>query len=330
YAAARPEWYFMFLFQWLKYFPAGMEVVGAILIPTVVVATIAAMPLLGRWQLGRSFNLALTFGVVGAIGLLTWQAYSQDGTDEDFLAAQSGAAAAASRAVELAEGPEGIPAPGALALLRTDPYTQGPRLFAENCASCHTYEGHDGLGRLPEDEPSASDLHRFGSRDWLEGLLDPDRVATTEYFGGTEHRSGRMARYVQRGIAHFDHEEQLQLASVIKALSAEAGLGYQSGAEEADQEEIAEGRALIQTEEMRCTECHEFQGVVEEQRGPSLTGYGSRPWMLRMVTDPTDPELYGDNNDRMPSFGVEGILSEQQIGLIVDWIREDWYRRPDS
>ena len=44
YAAARPEWYFMFLFQWLKYFPAGTEVIGAIVIPGLVVTLVALMP----------------------------------------------------------------------------------------------------------------------------------------------------------------------------------------------------------------------------------------------------------------------------------------------
>ena len=33
YSAARPEWYFLFLFQFLKYFPGGTEVWGAIVIP---------------------------------------------------------------------------------------------------------------------------------------------------------------------------------------------------------------------------------------------------------------------------------------------------------
>ncbi|HWN95226.1 MAG TPA: menaquinol-cytochrome C reductase, partial [Methylomirabilota bacterium] len=30
YSAARPEWYFLFLFQFLKYFPGHTEIIGAI------------------------------------------------------------------------------------------------------------------------------------------------------------------------------------------------------------------------------------------------------------------------------------------------------------
>ena len=35
--------------------------------------------------------------------------------------------------------------------------TQGPKLFAKNCASCHRYEGHNGLGLAVKDAQAASD-----------------------------------------------------------------------------------------------------------------------------------------------------------------------------
>jgi quinol-cytochrome oxidoreductase complex cytochrome b subunit len=34
----RPEWYFIFLFQLLKYFPGNLEVIGVIIIPSIVIA----------------------------------------------------------------------------------------------------------------------------------------------------------------------------------------------------------------------------------------------------------------------------------------------------
>jgi ubiquinol-cytochrome c reductase cytochrome b subunit len=47
----RPEWYFLGLFQLLKYFPGRLEVVGAIVIPGVVVTALLLLPWLDR---GRS------------------------------------------------------------------------------------------------------------------------------------------------------------------------------------------------------------------------------------------------------------------------------------
>ena len=325
YAAARPEWYFMFLFQWLKYFPAGTEVIGAIVIPGVVVTLVALMPLAGRWRLGHRFNLGLTGAVLSGVALLTWLAYAQDRADPDFVFAQTNAEAEADRAVELASGGGGIPAEGALALLRADPLTQGPRLFAERCASCHTYDGHDGLGRpLPEPQ-TAADLKRFASREWLEGLLDPERVATPEYFGNTEFARGRMVRMVQRRVAGFTHDQQTDLAKVIKAVSAQAALPYQAEADEADRAEILEGVALISSASVGCTECHEFQDVVDDPIGPVLTGFGSREWLADFIRDASHPRFYGDSNDRMPAFGPEQILSDEEIRLLTDWLREDWH-----
>ena len=202
--------------------------------------------------------------------------------------------------------------------------TQGPRLFADKCASCHTYDGHDGTGRPLAEPQTAADLKRFASREWLTGLLDPDRVATLEYFGGTEFARGRMVRMVQSRVAGFDADRREQLAKVVKALSAQAALSYQAAADEADREDIAEGVALISSASIRCTECHEFQGVVEEPRGPLLTGFGSREWLAAIIRDASHARFYGDRNDRMPAFGPDEILSDIEIALLADWLREDW------
>ena len=326
YAAARPEWYFMFLFQWLKYFPAGMEVLGAVAIPGLVLGFVALMPLLGRWRLGHRFNLGLGAAVLTGAALLTWQAYRQDGRDSEFAFAKESAEAEAARAAELALGPEGIPPAGALAMLRSDPWSRGPKLFADRCASCHAFDGHDGRGRWLADPPTAPDLSGFAGREWIAGLLDPDRVATREYFGGTAFARGRMVRMVQRRVAGFDHGQQQELAKVVKALSAQAALPYQAAVDSADQSEIAEGEALIRSESMGCTECHEFQGVVDVPRGPVLTGYGSREWLLGIIGDPAHPAFYGERNDRMPAFARDGVLTPDEVGLLADWLRQDWYR----
>jgi len=44
----RPEWYFLFLFQLLKYFPGKLEVVGVVLIPAIVIILLFLLPVLDR------------------------------------------------------------------------------------------------------------------------------------------------------------------------------------------------------------------------------------------------------------------------------------------
>lgn len=330
YSAARPEWYFLFLFQWLKYFPAGWEVVGAHVIPGLIVGLVAAMPIIGNWRLGHRFNVGVMVALLAGVGMLTWLAKAQDAEEPAFIEAKLEAEHRAERIRELASSPDGIPPEGGLALLRSDPLTQGPEIFAASCASCHRFNGHDGLGDIPVDPPSAADLAGYGSREWIAGLLDADRVDTDEYFGATEHARGRMVRFVQRGLTQLSEEERAELLpKVVAALSAEAGLPAQEEEDAAEAEIIAEGREIMQSEQVNCVRCHLFRGVGEDDDAPVLTGWASREWMMGMVHDPTQERYYGENNDGMPSFGADEELSQQQIGLVVDWLRGDWYEAPE-
>src|SRR3972149_2097109 len=44
----RPEWYFLFLFQLLKYFPGELEVVGVVVLPTIAIILLFLLPFLDR------------------------------------------------------------------------------------------------------------------------------------------------------------------------------------------------------------------------------------------------------------------------------------------
>ncbi len=325
YAAARPEWYFLFLFQLLKYFPGRSEILGAMVLPSLVLFLVFLMPFLGRWRLGHRFNLGFLVALIAGVAGLTWLAVRADQANPGYVAAVAQARIDAERARVLARGPSGVPSDGAVALLRLDPKTQGPRLFSRNCASCHRFDGHDGLGQGSTEPQSASDLAHFASRAWLTGLLDPRRVATTNYLGATKYRDGKMVRFVAKHVAGLDGTGREQLVKVIQAVSAEAGLPAQRVEEAREAAEIEEGRRLIATDSMRCTECHQFRKVDEDATAPSLTGYGSREWLVGIISNPKHERYYGKRSERMPAFGTDKILTERAIGLIADWLRGDWY-----
>lgn len=326
YSAARPDWYFLFLFQFLKYFPGESEVLGAFVIPGLVFAVIALMPFIGRWKLGHRFNVLFLFTLLAGAGALTVAVLKEDRANPTYVQAVRQAEHEAARVRELAGSPAGIPVAGAVTLLRNDPLTQGPKIFSAHCASCHRYEGHDGLSMKPKGAQSASDLKGFASREWLAGLLDPARVATTNYFGATTHLKGKMVKFVNDRVAAFTPEKKEQLAKVIIAVSAEAGLPLQREADSRDAALIDEGRTFF-SEGVSCSNCHQFRAKDEEATAPDLTGYGSREWLTRFISDPSHPDLYGERNDRMPAYGRDGMLSEHEIGLVADWLRGEWYRR---
>ncbi len=330
YDAARPEWYFLFLFQLLKYFPGESEIWGAIYLPGLIAIVFVLMPLIGRWRMGHRLNVAAVFAMVGVAGVLTVLAKWDDlygPRSAEYAAAVALAEHDATRVMELAGAPTGIDPRGAVALLREDPLTQGPKLFAMHCASCHRYDGHDGLGRTPADEPSAPDLHGFAGRQWLTGLLDPAHIATPAYFGNTAFADGDMVRTVKR-FDMEDEEEVAEIRLIVNALSAEAKLPSQAAIEAAENEDDLElGRELIGPDGFDCTQCHRFHGQ-GSAKAPDLTGYGSRQWTIDFIANPAHERFYGEKNDRMPAYLDDTVLTPQQIALIVDWLRGEWYTAP--
>jgi ubiquinol-cytochrome c reductase cytochrome b subunit len=324
YSAARPEWYFLFLFQFLKYFPGTTEIWGALFFPGLVMAILFAMPFIGRWKLGHRFNIGFSFALLAGAALLTYLAVNADQKNTIYRNAVADAERSSERVRVLAESPKGIPPTGAASLLHDDAFIQGPRLFAQNCASCHRYGGTDGLGVIPKGEPQASDLKGFASRAWLTGLLDPAQVASLHYFGGTAFKDGKMVKFVKDDVSTFSAEEKAALVKVIAAVSAEAQLPAQKALDARDAAVITEGRKLITTQ-ISCTDCHQFREPAPDLTAPDLTGYGSREWLTSFLTDPAQHRFYGTRNDRMPAFGKSGMLDPHAMGLIADWLRGDWY-----
>ncbi|HEX9680060.1 MAG TPA: c-type cytochrome, partial [Anaerolineales bacterium] len=70
----RPEWYFLFLFQMLKYFPGQLEVIGVVVLPTLGAILLLALPFLDRsarrHPLARPWvSAGAAVAVVGVVGL---------------------------------------------------------------------------------------------------------------------------------------------------------------------------------------------------------------------------------------------------------------------
>jgi ubiquinol-cytochrome c reductase cytochrome b subunit len=72
----RPEWYFLFLFQALKFFPGHLEAVAAIILPGLAVLLLMAVPLLDRGPkrhpLDRPFWTLLGLASLAGFAALTW------------------------------------------------------------------------------------------------------------------------------------------------------------------------------------------------------------------------------------------------------------------
>lgn len=313
---ARPEWYFLFLFQLLKYVPAFW---GAVIIPAFLGLWMFLTPFIGKSKGGHQFNVGFWWVLIAGSAALTGMAISEDQANLKHGAAIEEANWQAERVIKIADS-EGIPPAGAVTLLRKDPQNQGRRLFASHCASCHRYNGHDGRG-FPVDEPqSAADLAGFASVEWITELLDYDHYVSEKYFGGTKFKDGTMARKV---LAKYTEEEEKLLPEIAKLLADGAELPYEEKLDENTREELL---SLYYNDDLKfedgraCIECHDIDSE-DEGSAPDLTGYGSREWLIAFIENPEDKRFYGKKNDRMPCYGRDGKLKDEEIAILVDWIR---------
>jgi len=327
---ARPEWSFRGLYQLHELLSAWPEIVSIMVIPGLVVLLFVVMPWIGKNLAGRALNIVLALVIVGGAGVLTWQSYTEDAKNEKYQAALQAGREQAARVKELAESPEKIPVSGALTLLRNDAKTQGPRLFNQYCASCHDYSGSVPVVTRPE-KPTAADLCGYASRRWLAEFMEVKGISGPRFFGNTKFRHGKMYEFVKDTFTDYKPEEKEQ---IIQALSHEAGLKSQRDADAADRIKIAAGTQLIKE---NCSGCHAFHDKRgDEGKGPTLTGYGSREWIIRIIGNPAHEDFYGKQNDRMPQFVVsatdakKNLLSPHELELLVDWLRGEWYEAEEK
>jgi ubiquinol-cytochrome c reductase cytochrome b subunit len=313
---ARPEWYFLFLFQLLKYVPAFW---GAVIIPVFLVGWMFLQPFIGKSKAGHQINVGFWWALIAGSVFLTFLAVSEDQANIKHGAAIEEAKWQADRVIEIANA-EGIPPLGAVSLLRTDPENQGRRLFAAHCASCHRYNGHDGRGYPVDDPQSAADLAGFASTAWVTELLNYDHYVSAKYFGGTKFKDGTMARKV---LAKYTDEENKLLPEIARLLADEANLPYEAKLDEDTRDELL---SLFYNDDLHfedgraCIDCHDIDSE-DEGSAPDLTGYGSREWLIAFIENPEDSRFYGKKNDRMPCYGRDDKLKPEEIEILVDWIR---------
>jgi ubiquinol-cytochrome c reductase cytochrome b subunit len=283
---ARPEWYFLWLFELLKVLPGRFEGVLVLGFSLATALFLAALPLVdrapsasprGRWP---HFLVALV--IAGVVGGLTLKSKIEDARDPGVAVQERAAAEETRRAFTLAA--KGIPPGGASDLYLNDPLERGKRLFAAQCQSCHAIDGRGGT--------SAPDLSGYLSRAWVRGVIaDPTQP---RYFGRTK----------VTGMDPTDAtpEELDVLTDFVLAL--------------ADKPEGPPGRGLDLYEEKGCHTCHAL-GKEDPLPGPTLAGYGSRAWIVGAILHPAAASYYGDQN-QMPEFA--GKLTDEQVDDLLVYI----------
>lgn len=341
----RPEWYFLFLFQLLKYFPGNLEVIGVIVLPVMALTFLILLPYTdkSRWRHWSARPVVSTITIAMLAGAT-------------FLTAQSLLEAAP---------------PGSV----TEAGDRTAALYVSNCAGCH--------GSKVEVSPG-SDLFAVISAGTHEGMppwnadLSADEIDAMVGF----ILAPRGSEVFASSCSQCHAAEQLIEADAIELRNAlETGSTYPPHAEfdlaewsdtltAAEQGQLLnfltapDGQRLW---DQQCSSCHgrsvAFEGSESALRDVVVKGGGHLDMpafaltmteadiqtLARYVIDPTAPgaDLFAANcstchatavptaaslpeavdaiarggaHENMPVWG--DILTDEQIGALVAYINE--------
>jgi ubiquinol-cytochrome c reductase cytochrome b subunit len=298
---ARPEWYFLFLFQLLKYFEGPLQIVATVLLPGAVAVTLFALPWIDRSPTRRPRSRWQVLSIVGllmaGVTALTALAMVEDSSNETYQKGLVLAEKEAERSRALAK--QGVPPAGGLALLDNDPRLKAHLLFKQNCASCHDAESKDRLG------PVIGPGH--GDRAWFKAFI---RNPNADQFWGRTKLSK-----TEGAMKPFDQMPDADLDAVVELLYSE------SGAKDVDEAKRKKGLTVFET---ACSDCHAREEGMPGSSAPGLAGVGSRTFFLSFITNPKSALHMGAEPDRseMPRFDKDLTLAERDLlaGYLV-WLR---------
>jgi ubiquinol-cytochrome c reductase cytochrome b subunit len=246
---ARPEWYFLPLFQLLKYFHGPLEVLGTMGVPAFAAAYLVLLPLLDKAPTtalrARLKPIGPLFAGFAGVVVLLVLALRDDARDKSFQDARRKADERAAVANALAKN--GVPAEGPLEMLARDPELRGQALFGKHCATCHT------LGDLGDPKKAnAPALDRWGTEYWVASMLDDpdaeDRFARTPF-------AGMMASFLRPPPDRKPDDPPFKPIAQDDAKAVEiflASQGDESGTKR-DEKAMKQGEGIVSA---RCTTCH--------------------------------------------------------------------------
>jgi ubiquinol-cytochrome c reductase cytochrome b subunit len=249
----RPEWYFLFLYEMLKFFPGKSEVIGTMVVPAVAILILLLIPSLDR-KIERSPMRRLAIVVPGIMviiiaGILEYRGY-------------------------IYKPPQMAPEKVVVLPPPTEIETKGEQLYQKlRCAECHKLNGVGGtIG------PDLSTVGSFRSGEWLiTHFRNPQSVAPgfkMPVFEVNEDELNALTAYLLR---------QRSGAPILTAKPVEEKPVAIAG----NRLNIIEQGKKIYTDQ-NCSSCHKINGVGGTV-GPELAGLASKhdiDWHLKHFKNP--------------------------------------------
>lgn len=328
---ARPEWYFLSLFQLLKKFDGQYEFVGTQIVPGAIVAVLALLPLLDKFfprKFAHFLATTFLFALIGGAGYLTFEALRGDATDPKFAIDRKTADKAAERALLLAST-SGISPSGASDLLNHDPLTAGLKLVRDKCLGCHAYNGET---QVTATSPYRGfDLAHFASPSWISSLLEnPDGEkfkAHVPTAPGAQTWTHKPLNGMNRWKEESDIDDKAERDRLAAFVSSFANIPGDVTPEDWAANPKVTAHPSFELFVENCLACHAVGNLGKpdkDLKAPSLFAYGSSAWLGRMIKTPGAKSLYGylKAHEQMPGF--EEQLSTNDLEMITRLLRDDF------
>jgi ubiquinol-cytochrome c reductase cytochrome b subunit len=272
----RPEWYFLFLFQTLKFFQGPLETVGSVVLPGVAVLTLFLIPFIDRGPMIRvgKRTFAISFVVLAAIawtGLTTAAVVTTPKNQESAEDTETPAT----------ETPEAAPAVAATTASAPTPNPQSPTPVAtaawqrltpeelaglaifkkQGCTGCHPGAGQTGIGpdltKIPKEHRNVA---------WLvPHFKNPSAIVPGSAMPPVDLSAPDLNALSLFVLTLTPQNESALLAA--PDFATQGAMVYQMN---------------------HCNACHQIDGT-GSTLGPALDGVGlrhDRSWLERHFADP--------------------------------------------
>lgn len=260
----RPEWYFLFLFQMLKFFNGPLEAVGSVVLPGVAVLTLFLVPFIDRGPMKRlgKRTFAISFVVLAAIawtGLTTAAVVTTPKNQESVEDTETPATETPEAAAASASATSTAPAPWQQL---TPQELVGLSYFkSEGCTGCHPGAGQKGIGpdltKMPKEHRNAT---------WMvPHFRNPSQVVPGSAMPSINLPTADLNLLTLFVLTLTPQNEAALLST--PALVTQGAVVYQKN---------------------HCDACHQIGGV-GATLGPALDGVGARhdrAWLEKHFADP--------------------------------------------
>ncbi len=298
-----PEWYFLFLYEMLKFFPGDLVIFGVIILPAIVFATLFTLPWLDhskeRHPRKRPIIMGLmTFAWVIIIGF----------TLLAFVVA-----------------PHQVETVQSVAGFNQQQANAGQALFIDQCSSCHGKYGEGG----PNPATIGSVIPPISSKGFLStftddtlfniitnGLSDRGMAAFSQGKGGPldDSKIEELVSYIR----HWETDPPVVAEYIppTPSTSASSGADLNSSPPSADQGVAARGPALFAS---WCANCHGSDGM--KAVGPNQIIIVAPAFLVtKQDTELVDTIYNGfPKPNKMPAFRT--VFSSQDISDLLAWLR---------